>query len=283
MVEDDITSLKDTTNLETTTWRYRVKVGDTIDMKNLFDFSAVRDVDAAIERIIIEKCSSGVERDKNLIKFTEIGRKSVTFLNLLNDQIYTLKCEVIGVVNDIGDYQDIANSWARSEISIMAQYGILEESRDNLFKPFNPVSVKEFVNYLDKIQIVMNCDVDYTMTTVDTGISTQDWDYYSLYDFAGLGSTYFETVVTKDTYNKPITRGEAALLISCSLLANEPQRNNTTRTFVDISDSAVQAAALHLASLGVVTISGEGQFRPDAELTRQEMAKMLGFIIEYMN
>lgn len=282
LVEDDITKNFDTIELDSEKWRYTYLVGDTVALKDVFNFAEIKDTDFILNRLVFEEISDGIDITNNIITFNTKGRKTIEILNLLNGKACTLMCQVDEPYKSIGDYSDIGNSWARAEISLLAQHGILENSNDKMFKPYNPVSIKEFIGYLDRMEKNFGIDVDYKAFNENLGVSTKDWDYYSVKDFAGMCSEDAFNAVTEDQkFNRPITRGEAARLISGSLIYNEPQRTNGIGDIIDIDDDNIETAAKHLASLGMVTITNES-FRPNDELTRQEMAKMLGNLINYL-
>lgn len=282
LVEDDISKIMDTISFESESIRFVYEVGDVVTFQEMFDFSKIENPGDIMDRIIVESISDGVILKDGAITMKTTGRKTITLLNLLNGQIFTMQFQVVELIPSIGDYTDIATSWARSEISLLAQYGILEKSIDKKYKPNNPVSIKEFISYLDKMEMALDLDVDYSRTAVSLGVSTKDWDYYTLNDFAGLISDdILSEILYNTTLTSPITRGQAAVLISNSILRGEPQRNNVNASLSDVFDGQVENAVKHLASLGMVTIPEDGKFNPNAELTRQQLAKILGKYIEY--
>lgn len=283
LVQDDISKTPSSMTLDTDKQKYTYVVGTKLNFKDIFEVPSGSDVKTLSKYLVVEKISDGVTRKDDNISITTKGRKSISFLDLVTDTSYVLQFEAVELTPWIGSYTDISDSFARDSISLLAQVGALEKSSDNKFKPLNPVSIKEFISDINRIYLALNCDVDYTKTDGATTLSRKDWDFYAVMNFMGIVSsdTLTSVIGEKALLTSPVTRGQAAVLLSNSILMNEPHRIIATNGLTDVSDSKVQNAVEHLASLGIVDISS-GKFRPNDELTRQEMAKMLGEAVKYI-
>lgn len=80
--------------------------------------------------------------------------------------------------------------------------------------------------------------------------------------------------------DKPLTRAEVCSVIAEALAL----KNSDKQYFSDVSvDDPYTACISAMAAAGLVCGMGDGTFRPDKELTRQEYYTMLGRVLSYLN
>lgn len=264
--------------------KYTYLVGTNLLYEEIFDVTSVPEaqLQQVIDRIIVEEASDGLTCSNGQISLTSDGRKKVVFIDLLTDESYTFIFESIKLYYGIGAFADAANSYAKENISLLSQVGAFEENHTGKFMPINPISMKEFISNINRLSMIYDCGIDYAKTDMSVNLVTRDWDFYNVYNFLGYCNNAAIIVIEENILTKPITRGDAAVILEQSIMKNQPYRSNLADVASDIMDSATSDAVSHLCSLGIISLPADKTFRPDDELTREEMATMLGNAVKYL-
>jgi len=178
-------------------------------------------------------------------------------------------------------YNDIGNvSWAISAIESLTERGVIKGKAKNMFYPNDKITRAEFVSILIRIfkpgEVVAGSFVD---------VKGSDWFYREVMTAKNLGIISG----SPDNYfypNKPITREDAAVIITRALIAlDKPVKSSKAdvlKVFKDvsqISDYAVSSVA-SLYGEKIITGKESNVLAPKAYTTRAEAAVLLNRIAD---
>ena len=189
------------------------------------------------------------------------GRDNITLDNLYslgfsNGVLYVGSAGGAAVNADAGVFLDAVNHWARKDIIMLSDLGIVNGYADRTFKPDDTLTRAQFVTMLYRLAVKSPSKSAANTATVES-----DVDVASANSVAATDST----IIAKSTANAT---------------TNAAQPDN--EGFTDVSADAYYAKAVLWASEnGIAKGVGGGKFAPDAKITRQDMAVMLNNFIKY--
>lgn len=125
---------------------------------------------------------------------------------------------------------------------------------------------------------------EYTLnlTTGDmfSDVADDQWYYDYVLEAAELGIVKGNPDGTFKP-NNPVTRAAFALMTVRMLGVDEDGLKFTTTAFTDVNDETYNAAAIqYCAEKGLIGGDGDGKFRPNDSITRQEAAKIIAEALE---
>ena len=161
--------------------------------------------------------------------------------------------------------------WAAGSIERWKEDGVINGYADNTYSPNKPITRAEFVAMLDRIFV----PVEKADLSSYADVDTSAWYYESLAKAVKMGliNGYSETELGPD---KLITRQEAMTIIGRILAIGETAKAEGA-SFADdeeVADWAKEAIAL-MTEAGFVNGYEDGTIRPNANITRAEVAKVL--------
>ncbi len=165
------------------------------------------------------------------------------------------------------EFSDVQGHWAQAEIEKWSAKGIILGS-DNMFRPNDPITRGEMAVILDR---VMRYQLKAENSFKDLG---QSW-----YTEAILKANAAGVIVGDNGNVRPkdnITREEAVVMFNRALRI-EPDTEGKGLVFKDSSQISRWAAgyASALASKGYIKGDSNGNFNPQAAITRAEVVKIL--------
>ena len=177
--------------------------------------------------------------------------------------------------NDL--FADISGHWAKAQIELLADTGVISGYPDGSFKPSNNVTRAEFAKMITAFAggeasgAVMNF----------ADVAESDW-YYEYILKAFCGGLVNGISDTEFMPNRQISRQDVCVIISRYLGERLPA--SAALTFADAADVADYAAAAvaSLSSAGILTGYENGSFKPQSSITRAETAVILSRIADYI-
>lgn len=163
---------------------------------------------------------------------------------------------------------DIENHWAKKEIGILAEKGVLEGYSDGTFRPENHITKVEFYKTINAL-----LGFDREIDVVYPDVKKNDWFYHEVRKGAAAGYLSLEGKINP---NVPITREEAARIIGIAF-GLENDGVEVAEGFVDgkeISQSAKGYVGV-LKEKGYIEGYPDGSFKPRGNITRAEACKMI--------
>lgn len=119
----------------------------------------------------------------------------------------------------------------------------------------------------------MACSIHATALTSFTDVHPEDW-YYDAVNHAISNNLFNGTSATTFSPSQPMTRGMFVTVLG--RMAKVDTENYTNITFSDVPVTAYFAPYIAWANdEEIVSGTGNGQFSPDAPVTREQIAKML--------
>lgn len=162
---------------------------------------------------------------------------------------------------------DYEESWAKDEIAYMVDKGIISGYPDGTFKPDNNVTNAEFYR-------LVNALLGYTETEEINydDVKLEDWFYEEVQKAAK--ANYLPTV-KRFNPNENITRGEVGRIIG--FVYDVEEDIVLVDEFKDSEDIAKEIKAIlgGLKKKGYIVGYPDGSFRPDSEITRAEVVRIL--------
>ncbi|MEK4517454.1 S-layer homology domain-containing protein [Paenibacillus sp. FSL H8-0122] len=175
-----------------------------------------------------------------------------------------------------GNVSDLGGNWAKNQISKWMDQGLIAGYPDGEFKPNNPVTRAE-------LTVLINRAFGFTETKKAnfSDISSSKWYYSSILqaNAAGYVQGYEDGTFKPD---QKINRQELAVIISKLLKLTAPA---AAPEFRDITKSAAwsKGAIGAVSEQGIMTGSGDGNFRPLAYATRAETVVILDRALSLLN
>ncbi len=162
-----------------------------------------------------------------------------------------------------------AEHWAVPYVQTLTEWGVMRGDISGNMAPERSITRAEFVT-------MMNRAYGYTRTAGHpfTDVKTRDW-YNEDIDIA-YNMGYFQgTSPTTASPNSPLTREQAAVLLARNMMlqptVGETLGFSDTRTLSEWSRGLVGAATQN----GIISGYNDGSFKPQANITRGEVAAML--------
>jgi hypothetical protein len=170
--------------------------------------------------------------------------------------------------------------WAKSSINELSSRGIVQGGGDNKFMPNDNVKRAEFIKMIVQ---TLGIETTYVGSGFDD-IAHDAWYYpyisagYNKGIILGTGDNNFGA----ELY---ITREDTAVIIrrsmdKCGIYYEEKE----TGTFADdaVINGYAKSAVYTLRGLGIISGTPDNMFNPKSSATRAECAKMLAFLISYI-
>ena len=168
------------------------------------------------------------------------------------------------------NFSDVSGHWAESFIIDLANKGVINGYTDGTYKPDKTLTYGE---YFKLIVTATLPDADFSVLNNETG------------HWAGGYLTVLENykifepgVITKEILDSKISRIEVVRVLGeCDIKIRENDQKTIELEFNDISDiNELQETTLrHAVAIGVINGDPNGKFRPNGELKRSEVAKII--------
>ncbi|MDR7857506.1 S-layer homology domain-containing protein [Tissierella sp.] len=167
----------------------------------------------------------------------------------------------------IGQSNDYESNWAKNEIKYMKDKMIISGYPDGTFRPTNNMSKSEFYKVINGIMGFTN---ESEVTFID--VSTTDWYYKEVQK--GLAANYILPAVSLNAVEN-ITRGEVARIIG--IVFDIEEDIAASDYFIDslTLPEELKGVIGGLRKTGFINGYPDGTFRPEAEITRAEVVKIL--------
>lgn len=176
-------------------------------------------------------------------------------------------------------FHDISASFAKDAIYRLAQRGIVSGDGKGAFLPRNPVTRAEFVAMIARMLKLEPVQNDLSAFR---DVSKSAWYYGWIH--AGLNLSIVQGNGFLFYPNAPITRQEAAVMVTRAMKQIDAYNGNTAGRYTD----AVSIANWAWNAVGIATDTGwlqgsKGQFRPQDAITREETAMLLDRVLRSGN
>lgn len=174
-------------------------------------------------------------------------------------------------------FNDIASSWAASDITALANKFIIDGTTATTFSPKSNLTRAEFTSLL-----VRSLGLQGNSTTQFTDIKPTDWyasDVAAAYEaglIQGTGNNKFSP-------NAAVTRQELTVILARALQLTGVELKAADPSFTTYTDEAkiagyAKESVKSLSSAGLITgetVNGNSYFHPDAATTRETVASSL--------
>lgn len=169
-------------------------------------------------------------------------------------------------------FEDIDDHWSCSYVLNLSSKSIINGYGDNTFKPDNPITREEAAKIIS--QYIGDCDAESSkvhLTDIEGRWSTNDIvKLLNKNIICGYSDSKFMP-------EKNITRAEFADIVY-NVLNMEGRIGNLTKSFTDTSSHWASSKVSKLAGMGIIDGYGDNKFRPDSDITRAEVAKIVSSI-----
>jgi len=180
-----------------------------------------------------------------------------------------LKIRSTPALTSIPNYADTAAHWANREIKIAKKLNLVLGYSDNTFRPDKQVTRAEFVVMVSKMfNILPNNYAANPFTDISDHYAK---GYILSLNHLGVIGGYSDRTFKPDDN---ITRAEVVTILSKLIDVNQvPTR--TSVNFTDTRQHWAASAISQIASTGIISGRGNGQFAPDDKTTRAEAVSLL--------
>lgn len=171
-----------------------------------------------------------------------------------------------------GLYTDISDQWYAPYAASAYEYGLMKGNEDGAFAPSGNMTVAEALALTARMH-----NIYYGMD----GEFRQGAPWYGVY----VGYALERGIIDEDDfddYERPVTRKEAALLLSAAVDLTELEKINSGVNIPDVGRGDGSYAVIEtFYTSGVLTGSGpDGSFKPDDDITRAEMAAIASRLVD---
>lgn len=175
------------------------------------------------------------------------------------------------VVAPAEKFSDIAGHWAKDNILVMYERGIINGFTDGTFKPENNVTRAEFIKMLvAALKLEIGGDVEFDDVAAD------DWHY--AYIATAFNKGIVNGVGTGFNPDGAITRQDASAIVYRAVMAGEEADGAVFADEEEIADYA-KAAVAALSAKGII-LGSDGYFNPTNNMTRAEAATIIQRILQ---
>lgn len=198
--------------------------------------------------------------------------------NCLRNVLVWILCIVIvaqPVFGAVSNFKDVSESdWFYEGVYSLSERGLISASDDNTFRPYDTMSVAEFITLMVRSQGAEIIEID--------------GEWYEKYIRAGVKSKLLpEGLFGDQDYNRPIKRGEAARLF-LRLMHRQGEINpvNYSQQFVshikdiDSIDDSYKNAVLICYAKGIMDRYADGSFCVERTLSRAEISLMFYRVLD---
>ncbi|WP_425622572.1 S-layer homology domain-containing protein [Brevibacillus borstelensis] len=167
---------------------------------------------------------------------------------------------------------DSVNHWARNDILLMTQLGLLKGYPDGTFKPEKTITRAEYAALLERVLKMASTVPKPVETTVFSDVKPDDWF------FGPVSSLVVRKNINPEVYseghffpNAAIPREEIALWTAVDV----PEISSQDVKFKDESAMKYPVDVKKVAAAGLLKGFPDGSFRPNGNTTRAEAATMM--------
>lgn len=214
--------------------------------------------------------------------------KCDTLVTVVASTFGTIDCIVDEITVSYGTYTpvftDTANNWAKSDIDLLYDLDITNgysSENGRVFRPQNTLSRAEFAKMIVQFYNIDTADYKDTVLSFKDAGSIAAWAHP--YVKAAVGSGLMNGSSNPDGTvdflpSSPVSRAQIVTVISRKLSVS-----GSTLTFSDASQIPAYAkdGVAKAVSAGIVTGYPDNTFRPGANVTRAETARILRNLYEY--
>ena len=171
-------------------------------------------------------------------------------------------------------FTDTKGHWAESYISRLSEKGIVNGYENNTFKPNQSIDREEVA------QLIFNYTGQTSVTQVEVPFDAKNrWSSKAIVHVLGIKAMkgYDDGSFKPDA---KLTRAELATVVY-NVLSNSGTLSDyevSKASFNDIQDHFAKASIETLAGIGLLKGYSDGSFKPDAYVTRAEVAKVMAFL-----
>ncbi len=175
------------------------------------------------------------------------------------------------VVAPAEKFTDIAGHWAKDNILVMYERGIINGFTDGTFRPENNVTRAEFIKMLvAALKLEIGGDVQFD------DVNAGDWHY--AYIATAFNKGIVNGVGTGFNPDGAITRQDASAIVYRAIMAGTEADGVTFADDSQIADYA-KAAVAALSANGII-LGSDGYFNPTNNMTRAEAATIIQRILQ---
>ncbi|MBP1933618.1 S-layer homology domain-containing protein [Ammoniphilus resinae] len=170
-------------------------------------------------------------------------------------------------------FRDISQHWANEEIVDIADQGIIKGYQDATFRPNQSISREEVTALLLRLMKFQPKDEIYFQD-----INTSRWSAEAIQTMASYGMV---TGYPDQTFQpkRPITRAELAVILDRCFKFSDSSIKGSVSMW-DVDSHWAKKEIIELQKAGVVTGYKDGSYRPNAFVSRAEVAVMIDRIID---
>jgi len=169
------------------------------------------------------------------------------------------------------NFSDVpANQWYAPAVSYVTQRGLFSGVSETQFAPSQPMTRGMLVSVLHRFN-----GTSHTGSSPFADVSSDAW-YGNAVSWAYANNLVSGVIDTSFAPNTPITREQAAVMLARYLKFSGVALENGTPDFQDtasISGYAKESVGA-MQKAGLLSGDNEGNFRPDAQITRAEIASI---------
>lgn len=210
--------------------------------------------------------------------------------------VITALCAVTSVHADTYSFTDISASqysWCAPYIEDMYKAGYVNGYEDNTYRPDNQVTKLEgialFARAMGSSDAVNSGILEIAHSQYDSALSTcslswgEDELAYMMYKGA-LTAADLTTYISGTTKNEPMTRGEAAVIIT-KAMGGEVSATSSSGVSLSYTDankipSNILQYVKYVSDAGIMNGMDDGSFSADGTVTRSQIAVMLSRAVE---
>ncbi|UOF92837.1 glycosyl hydrolase family 18 protein [Fodinisporobacter ferrooxydans] len=182
----------------------------------------------------------------------------------------------------LAPFQDIGQSYAKSQISDLYNKQILSGVGNGLFEPARPVTRAEFLTMLDRLLHIQPVQASIPAFS---DVSPDSWEYPWVQAGINLQLAYG---VDSHTFapNSPVTREEAAAMLARAIQPLAGNLQSATGAgpapFADMNlvHSFASTYVQQMQAWGIIHGDEQNDFRPMDPLTREEVAVMFENVLQ---
>ena len=218
--------------------------------------------------------------DEDLVKYKKIkegGEEFYLFTIPAIDEKEGVKVPIFELEAGSSNFSDTYGHWAKNSIENLASQGIMIGKSDTRFEPKANLTNEEAMTILNRVLVEQELETKRTRKDVDPLVKaiTSRWSYNDV-------ASYFSFIPSDEKLNEIstskagtfITREELAQLMKPVIEALGISKGNYNTHFTDSAFIKYADAVTYCASIGLFEGDTKGNFRPDATLSRAEMAKV---------
>lgn len=167
-------------------------------------------------------------------------------------------------------FSDISGMWAESYITELSNLGVINGYPDGTYRPNDTLTYGEYIKLIVTASLP---ESDFSM--LENKVEHWAGQYLTILENYEIVE---EGTITKDVLNQKISRIEVVRILGeCDIKIRKNVQKGSLLDFVDISeiDDMEKTLLRHAVATGVINGDPDGKFRPNDELKRSEVAKII--------